>query len=126
LIEASNQLVFSAASLWEVAIKSGLGRADFRADARLLRRGLIDNGYDELAIAGEHAAAIANLPPIPPGSFRSNAGCSIGRRGHSIADRRPDRRPVPRPRTEGLSCVADRSLSLAPPPSPMHASSAID
>jgi PIN domain nuclease of toxin-antitoxin system len=24
----------------------------------------LDNGYDELAIGGEHAAAIANLPPL--------------------------------------------------------------
>ena len=62
--DARNELMFSAANLWEVAIKSGLGRSDFRADARLLRRGLLDNGYDELAIAGEHAVAIANLPPI--------------------------------------------------------------
>ena len=67
--DAGNQLLFSAASLWEVAIKSGLGRADFRADARLLRRGLIDNGYDELAITGEHAVAIANLPPIHKDPF---------------------------------------------------------
>jgi PIN domain nuclease of toxin-antitoxin system len=62
--DARNQLMFSAASLWEVAIKSGLGRGDFVADARLLRRGLMDNGYDELAIVGEHAVAIASLPPI--------------------------------------------------------------
>ena len=67
--DAHNQLLFSAASLWEVAIKSALGRADFRADARLLRRGLIDNGYDELAITGEHAVAIANLPPIHKNPF---------------------------------------------------------
>jgi PIN domain nuclease of toxin-antitoxin system len=59
-----NQPVFSAASLWEVAIKSSLGRTDFRADARLLRRGLLDNGYDELAVTSEHAVAIASLPPI--------------------------------------------------------------
>jgi PIN domain nuclease of toxin-antitoxin system len=64
-----NKLMFSAASLWEVAIKSGLGREDFRADARLLRRGLLDNGYDELAIGGEHAVAIANLPPIHKDPF---------------------------------------------------------
>jgi PIN domain nuclease of toxin-antitoxin system len=57
------------ASLREVAIKSGLGRADFRADARFLRRGLLDNGYDELAITGEHAVAIANLPPIHEDPF---------------------------------------------------------
>ena len=67
--DARNQLMFSAASLWEVAIKSSLGRADFRADARLLRRGLLDNGYDELAITSEHAVAIANLPPIHKDPF---------------------------------------------------------
>ena len=67
--DARNQPMFSAASLWEVAIKSGLGRTDFRADARLLRRGLLDNGYDELAITGEHAVAIANLPPIHKDPF---------------------------------------------------------
>jgi PIN domain nuclease of toxin-antitoxin system len=61
--------MFSAASLWEVAIKSGLGRDDFRVDARLLRRGLLDNGYDELAITGEHAVAVANLPPIHKDPF---------------------------------------------------------
>ena len=55
---------FSAASIWEVAIEAGLGRADFRADAGLLRRGLIDNGYVELAITGAHAAAVAALPPL--------------------------------------------------------------
>jgi PIN domain nuclease of toxin-antitoxin system len=67
--DAQNQLLFSVASLWEVAIKSSLGRADFRADARLLRRGLVDNGYDELAITGEHAVAIAKLPPIHKDPF---------------------------------------------------------
>jgi PIN domain nuclease of toxin-antitoxin system len=67
--DARNQLMFSAASLWEVAIKSGLGRAEFCADARLLRRGLLDNGYAELAITSEHAVAIANLPPIHKDPF---------------------------------------------------------
>ena len=67
--DASNHLLFSIASMLEVAIKSGLGRADFRADARLLRRGLIDNGYDELSITGEHAIAIAALPPIHKDPF---------------------------------------------------------
>jgi PIN domain nuclease of toxin-antitoxin system len=67
--DGRNQLMFSAASLWEIAIKSGLRRADFRADARLLRRGLLDNGYDELAITSEHAVTIANLPPIDKDPF---------------------------------------------------------
>jgi PIN domain nuclease of toxin-antitoxin system len=64
-----NQLIFSAVSLWEIAIKSGLGREDFRADARLLRRGLLDNGYGELAVGGDHAVAITNLPPIHKDPF---------------------------------------------------------
>jgi PIN domain nuclease of toxin-antitoxin system len=64
-----NQLIFSAASLWEIAIKSGLGREDFRADARLLRRGLLDNGYGELAVGGDHAVAVTNLPPIHKDPF---------------------------------------------------------
>jgi PIN domain nuclease of toxin-antitoxin system len=59
-----NELVFSAASLWEIAIKSQLGREDLQVDARLLRRGLLDNGYGELAITSEHAVAINGLPPI--------------------------------------------------------------
>jgi len=67
--DVRNQPMFSAASLWEIAIKSDLGRGDFRADARLLRRGLLDNGYDELAITSEHAVAIASLPPIHKDPF---------------------------------------------------------
>jgi len=64
-----NELFFSAASLWEVAIKRGLGRADFKVDARLLRRGLLDNGYSELPIGSEHVVAIDNLPPIHKDPF---------------------------------------------------------
>jgi PIN domain nuclease of toxin-antitoxin system len=64
-----NELLFSAASLWEIAIKKGLGRGDFEVDARLLRRGLLDNGYSELAITGAHAVAIDGLPPIHKDPF---------------------------------------------------------
>lgn len=62
-------VVFSAASLWEIAIKNGLGREDFHVDARLLRRGLLENGYRELEIKGEHAVAIGVLPPIHKDPF---------------------------------------------------------
>ena len=64
-----NELVFSAASIWEIAIKSGLGRSDFEADAHLLRRGLLDNGYLELPIASDHAVAVQDLPPIHKDPF---------------------------------------------------------
>ncbi|QND62351.1 type II toxin-antitoxin system VapC family toxin (plasmid) [Mesorhizobium sp. AR02] len=66
---ADNDLTFSAASLWEIAIKRGLGRADFTVDARLLRRALIDNGYYELPITSEHAIAVEGLPPIHKDPF---------------------------------------------------------
>ena len=62
--EPNNELVFSTASIWEVAVKYGRGRDDFKADPRLLRRGLLDNLYRELSITGEHAVAVASLPPL--------------------------------------------------------------
>jgi PIN domain nuclease of toxin-antitoxin system len=69
LDDLQNEPIFSSASLWEVAIKHGLGRADFRVDARLLRRGLLDNGYGELPITSEHAVALDSLPPIHKDPF---------------------------------------------------------
>ncbi|MBU6485474.1 MAG: type II toxin-antitoxin system VapC family toxin [Betaproteobacteria bacterium] len=67
--DLGNNPVFSAASLWEVAIKRGLGRSDFQVDPRLLRRGLLDNGYDELPIASQHAVAVDALPRIHADPF---------------------------------------------------------
>ncbi len=64
-----NELFFSAASLWEVAIKRGLGREDFKVDARLLRRGLLDNGYSELPIISDHVVATESLPLIHKDPF---------------------------------------------------------
>lgn len=65
LLEAADsELFFSAASLWEISIKSGLERADFKIDPRLLRRGLLDNGYSELPVTSAHAVAVFSLPPI--------------------------------------------------------------
>lgn len=52
--DPENEVVFSAASLWEITTKRGIGRPDFRVDPRVLRRALLDNGYGELAITGEH------------------------------------------------------------------------
>ena len=60
--DPDNALLFSAASVWEIVIKHGLGRADFEADPHLLRRGLLENGYHELVITSEHALAVTTLP----------------------------------------------------------------
>jgi PIN domain nuclease of toxin-antitoxin system len=59
-----NDLWFSAVSLWEITIKNSLGRKDFRVEPRVLRRGLLDNGYTELAITSQHAVSVEGLPDI--------------------------------------------------------------
>jgi PIN domain nuclease of toxin-antitoxin system len=64
-----NELYFSAVSLWEVAIKNSLGRPDFSVNPRLLRRGLLDNGYQELPMQSAHAVAIDSLPPLHKDPF---------------------------------------------------------
>ena len=69
LDDPMNELLFSAANLWEVTIKRALDRDDFQVNPRLLRRGLLDNGYGELAITSEHAIAVELLPPIHKDPF---------------------------------------------------------
>lgn len=67
--EPTNQLLFSAASLWEITIKRGLGRQDFRVNPEVLRRGLMENGYEELPITSTHAMAVGHLPTIHKDPF---------------------------------------------------------
>lgn len=63
LDDEDNALIFSAASLWEITIKSDLGRDDFRVDSRLLRRALVDNGYVELPVTHQHVLSLKGLAP---------------------------------------------------------------
>jgi PIN domain nuclease of toxin-antitoxin system len=67
--DPENEPVFSAATLWEVAIKRGLDRHDFKVDTRLLRRSLLDNGYSELPVASHHVVAIESLPRLHKDPF---------------------------------------------------------
>jgi PIN domain nuclease of toxin-antitoxin system len=62
LEDEENELFFSPASIWEVAIKNALGRPEFQFDAHVLTRALMDNGYRELRISSAHTAAVADLP----------------------------------------------------------------
>lgn len=64
-----NVLLFSAASLWEVAIKRTLGRDDFKVEPLVLRRGLLDNGYVELPITGLHTLGVEGLPALHKDPF---------------------------------------------------------
>ncbi len=64
-----NELFFSPASLWEIIIKQGLNRPDFQVNARLLRRGLLENTYQELEITSEHIMAVGELPSLHKDPF---------------------------------------------------------
>ncbi|WP_428487651.1 type II toxin-antitoxin system VapC family toxin [Rhodopila sp.] len=70
ILDPDSEIVFSAASLWEVTIKHTPGRADFRVDPRLLRRGLLDAGYQDLTITSAHAVAVQDLPALHPALHR--------------------------------------------------------
>ena len=67
--DSANELLFSAVSLWEIAIKTSQGRDDFSVDARVLRRALLDRGYVELPITGDHAVHVDTLPPLHKDPF---------------------------------------------------------
>ena len=62
LQDPANTPVFSVASLWELVIKQALGRPDFRVEPALLRRALLDGGWQELPVQAHHALAVAALP----------------------------------------------------------------
>lgn len=62
--DPANDVLFSVASIWEVAIKFALRRPEFTMDPRVLRRAAIDNGYAELDVEAQHALATVSLPPI--------------------------------------------------------------
>ena len=65
LIEnAANEAYFSAASIWEIAIKSSLGRKDFRIDLPALQTALPEMGLMELPVTAAHAVGVTKLPPI--------------------------------------------------------------
>ena len=64
IADPRNSLLFSAASICELSIKQSLGRSDFNEDARALRRELLENDFDELAVTSAHGVAVIDLPPI--------------------------------------------------------------
>ncbi len=66
-MDQSNEVFVSAASLWEVAIKSALGK--LAVDVSLLRQAALDTGFLELPVLGAHAEALASLPLIHKDPF---------------------------------------------------------
>lgn len=54
---------FSAASIWEIAIKISLGRLKFKFSAEEITQGARETGFVELPVSAAHGAKVANLPP---------------------------------------------------------------
>ena len=69
VLDGDNTLYFSPASIWEIGIKKSLGRSDFKVDPEVLRRGLLDNQYQELPITSLHALAVNDLPQLHKDPF---------------------------------------------------------
>ena len=64
-----NSLFFSAASIWEIVIKLGLGREDFEVDPYRLRKMLVVHGYTELPVTAEHALTVVTIPTLHKDPF---------------------------------------------------------
>lgn len=62
LTDASNTVYFSSASIWEVAIKRSLNRADFDFSPEDIHRLALDTGFTELRVQGEDCYPLVNLP----------------------------------------------------------------
>lgn len=61
LSDAENTVYFSAASIWEIAIKSSLNKADFNFLPQNIHQLAIETGFTELAIQAQHTFAISNM-----------------------------------------------------------------
>jgi PIN domain nuclease of toxin-antitoxin system len=62
LADTNNEILFSAASIWEIAIKYGLGRPDFAHEPREIARAATDIGFTELPVSSVVAATVVTLP----------------------------------------------------------------
>jgi PIN domain nuclease of toxin-antitoxin system len=62
MIAAAAEVQVSAASIWEAAIKIGLGKLTASIDG--LVTGVAASGFAELPITAAHAARVTTLPPL--------------------------------------------------------------
>jgi PIN domain nuclease of toxin-antitoxin system len=62
LQDPGEEVLFSAASLWEISIKAALGRADFRVSPRDILATAVETGFVELPVRAATALVVADLP----------------------------------------------------------------
>jgi PIN domain nuclease of toxin-antitoxin system len=67
--DQGNDVLFSAASVWEIAIKRALNRPDFNADPNDVVASAEATGYIELPVVAKVAAQVSTLPPIHKDPF---------------------------------------------------------
>jgi PIN domain nuclease of toxin-antitoxin system len=58
----ANEVCFSAASIWEIAIKAALGKINFRYSPEAIALGAQSSGFMEIPICADHAARVTHLP----------------------------------------------------------------
>jgi PIN domain nuclease of toxin-antitoxin system len=61
LSDAENTVYFSAVSIWEIAIKSSLNKAEFDFLPQDIHRLATETGFSELAVQAQHTFAVANM-----------------------------------------------------------------
>jgi PIN domain nuclease of toxin-antitoxin system len=62
LQDPGNEVLFSAASIWEIAIKKSLGRDGFDFESEDIERLALDTGFQELPVSAAHCHAVARMP----------------------------------------------------------------
>jgi PIN domain nuclease of toxin-antitoxin system len=60
--DSSNTVYFSSASIWEIAIKRSLNRADFDFSPEDIHHLALDTGFAELPVKGEDCYPLVNSP----------------------------------------------------------------
>lgn len=60
MMQDATEVYVSSASIWELAIKHGLGRID--VDPALLVAAIDDSGFIELPVCAKHALLVKDLP----------------------------------------------------------------
>ena len=62
LRDPANDVLFSAASIWEIAVKRSLNRDSFAFLPEDIHRLALDTGFAELPVLAAHCHAVARLP----------------------------------------------------------------
>lgn len=95
--DRTQSVAFSVVSIWEIAIKDGLGRPGFRVDPRRMRDAMLALDFEEIMVTADHAIAVGSLPSLHRDPF--------------------DRLLVAQAIVEGLTLLtADRTLARYPGP----------